>query len=811
MERDRAIRRLLGSAALFFAIAGAAAAAGPAAPARKGVLQFNRDVLPILADRCFACHGPGVKQPGGGLRLDRRDLATAKSAGRAAAIVPGKPEASELVRRVHASGPGLMPPAATQKTLTAVEKRILRDWVGQGAPYQAHWSLLPPVRAALPAVRDRSWPRNPIDHFVLARLEREGLPPSAEADRATLIRRVTLDLTGLPPTPEEVAAFQADRSATAYENVVDRLLDSPRFGERMAWDWLDAARYADTNGYQGDRTRTMWPWRDWVVRAFNRDLPLDQFTVEQLAGDLLPNPTTDQRIATGFNRNHLLNGEGGRIPEESRIEYVVDRVDTTATVWMGLTFGCARCHDHKYDPFSQKEYYQLFAYFNNVPETGSVDRGGNAAPVLPLPTPEQAAQLKALDEQDLALSRRASPLPANSPERAAIAKELEGVRKKRKELADSQIATMVMEERIPPRDTFVLVRGAYDKPADKVSHGVPASLPPLASDAPRNRLALARWLVDPAHPLTTRVLVNRYWQLFFGTGLVKTAEDFGIQGERPSHPELLDWLAVALKEPPRARSAEDTPPSSLGWSLKRLCRLIVTSATYRQSSRLPAAGRAASDPENRLVARGPRFRLSSSVIRDQALAISGLLVEKQGGPPVKPYQPEGVWEDATFGKITYEQDHGEKLYRRSLYTFWRRIVGPTMFFDTAARQTCSVRQTRTNSPLHALVLLNDTTYVEAARAFAQRILREGGAGDDTRLDLAFRLAAARPPSASERGILKQRLNTLRGQYSGDPASARKLLSVGEAPRDPGLDPVEHAAYTGICALILNLDEVITKE
>jgi hypothetical protein len=796
------------------------------------MVQFNRDIRPILSDTCFKCHGPDKAKRKADLRFDTEAGAFADLGGHRA-IVPGDLARSELYRRITAADEEeRMPPIRSGRKLTAQQIDLLRRWIEQGAKWQKHWSLIPPQRPPLPAVKNRQWGRNPIDAFILERLEHEGLTPSAEAARTTLIRRVTLDLTGLPPTPVEVDAFLADPSPNAYEKVVDRLLRSSRYGERMVLEWLDAARYADSNGYQSDRTRTMWPWRDWVIDALNQNMPFDQFTVEQLAGDLLPRATLSQKIATGFNRNHMLNGEGGRIPEESRVDYVVDRVDTTATVWLGLTLGCARCHDHKYDPLTQKEYYQFFAYFNNVPESGSVDRGGSAAPVIPLPTSEQSQQIAALNktiaelEQQVkanadklrltpaewqrrvfaSLAKAPAPMSAllnipehylaSSLERQALQKKLADSRKALDGINNSVTLAMVMEDRPQPRDTFVLQRGAYDKPGAKVSPGVPASLSPLPKDVPNNRLGFVRWLVDPANPLTARVAVNRSWQLFFGTGLVKTVEDFGMQGEAPSHPELLDWLATEF-----VRTC---------WDVKAMHRLIVTSATYRQSSRLTPL-LLERDPDNRLLARGPRYRLSSYVIRDQALALSGLLVAKIGGPPVKPYQPPGIWEDMTFGQIRYQQDKGASLYRRSLYTFWRRTVGPTTMFDTSARQVCTVRQPRTNTPLQSLILLNDVTYVEAARALAERLMTQGGTTPEERITLAFRLAMARPPSDVERRILGQGFQRLLRQYQADRQAALKLISVGEAPRNPKLDVAELAAYTGLASLILNLDEVISKE
>ncbi|HYT88445.1 MAG TPA: PSD1 and planctomycete cytochrome C domain-containing protein, partial [Gemmataceae bacterium] len=705
-------------------------------------VEFNRDIRPIISDNCYTCHGPAKSARKADLRLDTQDGLFADLGGYRA-VVPGKPEQSHLWQRVSSvDAAKRMPPSKSGRQLTPQQLDLLRRWIEQGAKWQNHWSFIPPQRPPLPAVKDVSWPRNPLDHFIRARLEGGKFKPAPEASRETLIRRVTLDLTGLPPTLAEIDAFLADTSPNAYEKVVDRLLASPRYGERMVLEWLDAARYADSNGYQTDGTRPMWPWRDWVIDALNANMPFDQFTLEMLAGDMLPGATLPQKIATGFNRNHMLNGEGGRIAEESRVDYVVDRVETTATVWLGLTAGCGRCHDHKYDPISQKEFYRLYAYFNNVAESGSVDRrSSTAAPVLELPTAEEnariAAKTKAIASLEADLRSLGSKLLAGpwekmlktdrmtaelvailrtpkeersprqakaladhyltvAPERQALQARREKERKALDTLKKSVLITMVMEERPQPRDTFVLLRGAYDKYGEKVGPGVPACLPPLPKEVPNNRLGLAKWLVDRSNPLTARVTVNRLWQMHFGTGLVKTTEDFGSQGESPSHPELLDWLATEFAR---------------GWDVKALQRLIVTSATYRQASRV-TPDLLERDPDNRLLTRGPRQRLNAFVLRDQALALSGLLVERRGGPPVRPYQPPGIWEEMSFGFIKYVQDKGEGLYRRSLYTFWRRSVGPTNLFDTAPRQVCTVRLPRTNTPLHALVLMNDTTYVE---------------------------------------------------------------------------------------------------
>ncbi|HEX5271069.1 MAG TPA: DUF1553 domain-containing protein, partial [Gemmataceae bacterium] len=989
-------------------------------------VEFNRDVRPILADACFPCHGPDKAKRKADLRLDTEE-------GAAKVLTPGDPAKSELFRRVTArDNDERMPPPKSGRALTAAQIDALKRWIVEGARWQKHWSFIPPVRPPLPPVKSPARVRNGIDRFILARLERDGLAPSPEADRTTLLRRVTLDLTGLPPTPAEVDAFLADRSPGAYEKAVDRLLASPRFGETMAARWLDAARYADTNGYQSDGERVMWRWRDWVIDALNADMPFDRFTTEQLAGDLLPNATLDQKIATGFNRNHRGNGEGGIIPEEYAAEYVVDRVETTATVWLGLTLGCARCHEHKFDPVSQKEFYQVFALFNNVPENGRALKYGNSPPFLPTPTRRQQEQLTALDRELAGAAKRfaglateladaqakweksASPAERWAPERgqtahfplngaegrfdgrrsfdagdvgdfgfydkftlaarvraddrrggmilsrtadtaraegyavglrdgrvfvhltkrwlddalrvetqralptgewhhvtvtydgsrvaAGVKVYIDGRPEKTKVLLDElnqsfatkeplrigagggaddrfrgdiadvrvyadgltpdeaawlsvpetagQIAaispkkrspaqagklracfldrhapasirrayravldlrsrraalvegfptTMVMEEMPVPRDTFVLVRGQYDKHGEKVSPGLPASLSAGMNPAARvkNRLDLARWLVDRSNPLTARVTVNRYWQTYFGTGLVKTAGDFGAQGEWPSHPELLDWLATELMDS--------------GWDVKAMQRLIVTSATYRQDSSFREAMNRA-DPENRLLARGPRFRLPAEAVRDQALAASGLLVERVGGPSVKPYQPPGLWKELT-GTEEYVPDHGEKLYRRGLYTFWKRTVAPPALvtFDAAGRETCVVRQTRTNTPLQALNLMNDITFVEAARVLARRAMREGGTTPQGRVTMAFRLATARPPRPAELSVLLDGYRQQLADYRRDEAAARKLTRIGEAPRDEKLDVCELAAYTTVASVILNLDEVLTKE
>ncbi|MBL68288.1 MAG: hypothetical protein CMO74_07545 [Verrucomicrobiales bacterium] len=1020
------------------------------------VIDFNRDIRPILADTCYTCHGPDNNQRKAKLRLDQREGLFREAKG-VRPVVAGDLIESELFARITSTDPDeQMPPRDSQRKLSAHQIALIKKWIEQGAKWQGHWAFITPKRPALPKVKDKKWPRNGIDHFILARLEREGLGPSAAADRATLLRRVSLDLTGLPPTPGEVSGFLLDKAPDAYEKAVDRLLASPRYGERMAFRWLDAARYSDTSGYQTDGPRTMWRWRDWVIEAFNDNMHYDRFTIEQLAGDLLPNATLEQRIATGFNRNHRGNAEGGSIPEEFQVEYVVDRVDTTATVWMGLTLGCARCHEHKYDPFTQKEFYELYAFFNNIPENGRALKYANSPPFLKTPTRAQMAELAlltkrvdsaedaalrmmpeveakqrewekamALDEgiapgwaptrglvahlkldeakdmtfidgkpvfdegrvgnaavfdgrrfidanatvgeqtdfgyfdkftlslwvrpesdgalltrtkdeaketgwgiwlvdgkvqvnfvkrwlddslrletikklkprqwhhiavtfnghpipegvrvfvngraqklrvnldmlnQDFAanadplrigagggpvprfkgaidevriynrplypheaialaapdsLSKLASMEKQTAPQREALRLAfLEKIAPKKirdffatvRELREERAAmiekfptTMVMHEMAQPRSTRVLIRGAYDNPGEQVTAGTPVALPAMAKNAPRNRLGFARWLTDPKHPLTARVTVNQFWQMYFGRGIVKTVEDFGSQGAWPSHPQLLDWLATEFVR--------------TGWDVKAMQKLIVTSATYRQSSaRRKAEGGRVNDPENILLSRGPRMRLSADMIRDQALFVSGLLQEKVGGPSVKPYQPKGLWKEIA-SDTKYEQAKGADLYRRSLYTFWKRTVTPPLMatFDASPRETCVVRETRTSTPLQALALMNDVIFVEAARVFAQRMIREGGETPEGRIRFAFYRATSRNPKAAELKILSAGLSRHLGFYHRDTKAAKALVAVGESPVPKGMDAAELAAYTVVASLILNLDEVITKQ
>jgi Protein of unknown function (DUF1553)/Protein of unknown function (DUF1549)/Planctomycete cytochrome C len=744
-------------------------------------VHFGRDVLPILSNTCFACHGPDAAQRDSELRLD---VATSVFAdlGGYHAVVPGDPEQSELFRRiVHEDADTRMPPEETVPQLTKHDIDVIRKWIEQGAEWETHWAFVSPKKPALPVSENAVPPPNGIDRFATARLATEGLQLSAEAAKTTLIRRVTLDLTGLPPTLPEIDAFLADAGDDAWEKVVDRLLQSPRYGEHMAVAWLDAARYADTDGYQNDRIRYQWVWRDWVIKAFNDNMPFDQFTIEQLAGDLLPNPTFRQQVATGFNRNHRINSEGGSIPEEWLVEYVVDRVDTLGTVWLGLTVQCARCHDHKYDPISQKEYYQLFATLHQNDEWGLGPNNGNSPPFVTVPKswPDLTAK------QNI----------AQPPETPTIKVTQTSVPRPQPGGPDT---VMVMHERDDPRTTYLLKRGVYNQPdtSEKLRPDVPVSLGRWPADTARNRLGLAKWLVDPSHPLTARVTVNRIWQSLFGTGIVRTSEDFGIQGEAPSHPELLDWLAVTFVEN--------------GWDVKDLYRLIVTSHTYRQSSGTTPE-LLERDPDNRLLSRGPRVRLSAQVTRDLALFVSGLLVEKVGGPSVHPYMPPGIWSSMSNNK--YKQDHGESLYRRSMYTYWRRTIPPPtmMAFNAVDRDLCQVRKPRIITPQQALALMNNITFVEAARCMAERVLQEGGESDDSRLSFGFRLSTGEFPGDEDLVLLSDALDTFRRDFRSQPKRAASLLTVGEAPRNDKLDVIEVASYAMVANLLLNLDQTVTKE
>jgi hypothetical protein len=752
--------------------------AAATARAEAAAVSFTKDIQPILAAKCWNCHGPDEQARKGDLRLDAREYAEQ--------VLAADGDAAPLLLERITSGDAdvRMPPAASKKQLTQREIGLLKTWLKQGATYEEHWAFQSPVRPELPTVERTAAVRNPIDSFVVARLESAKLAPSPPAERETLIRRATLDLTGIPPTIAEVDAFLADGSDDAYEQLVDRLLDSPRYGEHMAAAWLDAARYADTDGYQNDRYRYMHVWRDWVVLALNKNKPYDEFLVEQLAGDMLPNATLKQQIATGFCRNHRINSEDGSIPAEWHVENIVDRVDTLGTAILGLTIGCARCHDHKYDPLAAREYYQMFAYFNNVPEWGIGPNNGNSPPFVQVP--ESWPNLS--PEEDVA--------QVPEPLKLVRARKEAGNGLKRPQAGDDK-TVMVMQEMATPRTTYLLLRGQFDMP-DKsavLAPDVPRALKQFSSETPRDRLELARWLVHPQHPLTSRVAVNRMWQQFFGTGLVRTAENFGLQGELPSHPELLDWLAVQFVES--------------GWNVKALQKLILMSATYRQSSRT-SAKLDELDPENRLLACGPRLRLHPFALRDAMLASSGLLVEEFGGPPAKPYMPPGLWSSISNNK--YKQDKGSQLYRRSIYTFWRRTIPPPdmVNFNAAEREVCVVRKQQTNTPLQALTLMNNVTFAEASRFLAERMMHYS---DDDRLaiEFGFRQLVTRRPASAEIALLEQASQSFLARYRLDTKAAVELLSVGERPRDKTLDPARHAALAMTASLMMNLDEAITKE
>jgi len=1022
------------------------AGAAFAASSTEEAVRFNRDIRPLFSDTCFPCHGFDANKRKAELRLDTPDGAVALHKGKPA-VKGGDLKGSELWRRINSVDPKvMMPPPDSGKKLNPQQVALIGKWIEQGAKYQKHWAFEPPIRQAAPPVKKTDWSRNELDHFILAKLESKQLQPSPEAPKQTLIRRVTLDLTGLPPAPAEVEAFMADTKPDAYERLVDRLLGSQHYGEHMARYWLDIARYGDTHGLHLDNERSLWPYRDWVVEAFNHNLPFDQFTIWQLAGDLLPNATREQKIASGYNRCNVSTSEGGAIDEEFQVRYAVDRVEATSGAWLGLTMGCAVCHDHKFDPILQKEFYQVFSIFNNISEKAMDGNALLPPPTLKLPTPEQEKRMADYDSQITDLEKKRNetvaslkyidpasmtngtksepkeivwiedsfpvkaepvvnegnepnkwatgtegqvfsgerslvrsgkglhqvsfpnceapltfgtsgklfayvyldpkdppkaimlqyhtddwrfranwgdadligygkkgttekvqigPLPetgkwvrlevdttafalrpgtkitgmaftqfdgkawwdkaglvtldaaSEDPARSLLAWEklerslgdkssapkeiqsllkkeagtlseaekdkllhhylanaysdplsgLEGVRaelrttRKKRDAVDKEVvSTMVSQELEKPRPAWVLVRGQYDKHGEEVRPGVPSVLPPLPASDATNRLTFARWLVDPRHPLTARVTVNRFWQQIFGVGIVKTSEDFGTKGEWPSHPELLDWLATEFIR--------------TGWDVKHLVRSFVTSATYQQDSRITPAI-AAIDPENRLLAHGPRYRLDAEELRDNALALSGLLNLKMGGRGVRSYQPPGIWEAVGYtasNTAKYSQDHGDALYRRSLYLFWKRTAPPPSMvtFDAPSREQCRARRERTNTPLQALVTMNDPQYFEAARQLGYRMLHEGGAADDDRLQYGFRLATARPPTSKESAILRETLTAELSHYKADTEAAKKAISIGESTAPTDVSPTELAAYTMVANLLLNLDEVVTR-
>jgi len=741
-------------------------------------ISFNDQILPILSDKCYHCHGPDEKNREADLRLD-----TLEGAIEGKAIVPGRPDKSEIVTRIHTDDEDdIMPPEDSSLKLTKKEKDLIVQWIKEGAKYEKHW-LFTPVKSVKPPVAQNSWAKNGVDNFISRKLNAKEMSPSPETDKNTLMRRLSLDLTGLPPTPEDVEKFLADKSPNAYEKVVDRLLKSDQYAEHMTAWWLDGARYADTDGYQNDRYRYHHVWRDWVIQSFQENQPFDQFIIEQIAGDMLPNATLRQQIATGFGRNHRINSEAGSIPEEWQVEYVADRVDTFGTLFLGLTMGCARCHDHKYDPISQKEYYQLFAYFNNVPEFGTGPNNGNSPPYIKIP----------------------KSWPNLKPEenKLIVPDEIKWQKKKQfnavvRPVPGDKTTLMVMQEMKEPRKTYLLERGLYSEPdkSEVLKPKVPAVLDIVPGKKPGNRLELAKWLVHPKNPALARVMVNRIWQRYFGTGFVATSENLGTQGERPSHPELLDWLATKFIES--------------GWNMHSLHKLIVTSATYKQSSKMTPES-VQKDPKNRLLARGARYRLHAFTIRDQALAASGLMVNKMYGPSTKPYMPPNIWK--AFSNNKYVQDKGDNLYRRSFYTYWRRTIPPPtmMNFNAAEREVCEVRKDRTNTPLQALTLMNNKTFVEAARFLAERMIKEGGSTLKSQIIRGYKLTLSREPSETEMAVMLKAHKQFKDEFSKAPKEADKLLKIGEKPRDNNLDTISHGAMTMIASSLLNLDEMINRE
>jgi Protein of unknown function (DUF1553)/Protein of unknown function (DUF1549)/Planctomycete cytochrome C len=773
-----------------------------AAPAEK--VDFNRDVRPILSENCFQCHGPDKGQRKADLRLDQKTgLFATKDNG--PVVVPAKPAESQLFVRITSKDNDLhMPPADSGRKLSARQIEVIRRWIEQGAEWKGHWAYIPPTRPAVPdvghvlSVFGGAAPtiRNPIDRFIVAALHEQGLSQSPEADRVTLIRRLSFDLRGLPPTAEEVDRFVSDRSPQAYEDLVERFLASPHYGERMALYWLDLVRFADTNGIHSDNHREHAPFRDYVIDAFNENKPFDVFTTEQLAGDLLPNPGREQRIASGYNRLNLTTEEGGAQPKEYIAKYAADRVRNASSVWLGATLGCAECHDHKFDPYTSRDFYSFEAFFADVQETAV----GQQKPVS-MPTDEQAAELRRLDERIAALRRESgnggkSAPPAAVPKEAAQ-QEIAALAK-RKQQIQQEAPLILVAMAGAPRTVRILPRGNWlDETGEIVQPNTPGFLKPLGVKGRRaTRLDLAHWLVDADNPLTARVFVNRLWKLLFGSGLATSLEDFGAQGAWPTHPALLDWLAVEFH-----RS---------GWDVKHLVRLLVTSATYRQAS-VATAELQQHDPYNRWFARQGRFVLDAEFIRDNALAVSGLLVPKFGGRSVKPYQPAGYWAYLNFPRREWHADVGEDQYRRGLYTYWcRTFPHPSMIaFNATSREACTVERAHSNTPLQALALLNDPSYVEAARTLAERTIA-AESSPEGRIGYVYRQALSRAPEPAEAQVLARLYDKHLAQYRADGKAAAELLSVGQRPVPPRIDQAELAAWTSVARVILNLHETITR-
>jgi hypothetical protein len=732
-------------------------------------VSFNFHIRPILSDRCFKCHGPDAKQRKAGLRLDTEEglYKALREDSTRHVIVPGEPGDSELYNRVHSGDTAfLMPPPSSNLKLTTFEVDLIRKWIKQGAEYQKHWAFEPPTMPAVPG-RGEGWALNEIDNFVFARIDAEGLEPNEEADKERLLKRVYLDLIGLPPSIKEQEDFLAGEGDAAYEVVVDRLLSNKHYGEKMAIHWLDVARYADTHGYQDDGLRTMWPWRDWVIHAFNENYSYDKFLTWQLAGDLLPEPNKETLLATGFNRNHKITQEGGVIDEEYRIEYVTDRTNTFGKAFLALTFECAKCHDHKYDPISQKDYYGTFAFFNQVAEMGY--------------------------QGDIF-----SGTPADKPRMKISEADVKGILSFVNKRDSARLNVMIMRDSTWYRPTHVLKRGAYDAPGDEVQAGTPNAVFPFDTTVfEKNRLGLTKWMLDKRNPLTARVFVNRMWEQFFGRGLVKTSGDFGMQGELPSHPELLDWMAVDFMEH--------------GWDIKRLVKQIVMSATYRQSA-VTTKQKLERDPENIYLSRAPRLRLNAELTRDLVLCSSGLLTDEIGGPSVKPYQPKGLWEVATSGRglTRYIQDEGKDLYRRGMYTFIKRTVPPPslLMFDASNRDQCEVKRLRTNTPLQALVMMNDPQVNEAARVLAERLMTESSSSEE-KIRTAFRQIVCRSPREAELDLLISYFETEVQKFGGNPAAAEELVDVGEF-KHADVDRKSLAALMEVIMTLYNMEETIAR-
>ena len=736
-------------------------------------VSYNFHIRPILSDKCFSCHGPDANKREAHLRLDQPETAFApltETKG-AFAIVKGKPEQSELFKRISSTDPHYQMPTPESHigALTPDQIALFKKWIEQGAQYESHWAFTPPVKAEVPKISDDKWSKNDIDRFVLSKLNTIGLKPNEEADKERLLKRVSLDITGLPPSLALMDEFLADNSPDAYEKITDKLLADKAYGEKMAIHWLDVARYSDSYGYQDDNIRSQWPWRDWLIHAFNSNMHYDQFLTWQLAGDLLPDATKEQVLATAFLRNHKYTEEGGVVPEEYRIEYILDKVKTFGKGIMGVTIECAQCHDHKFDPFTQNDYYRLFAFFNTSKEEGF--------------------------EGDVSTSK-----PAKSPWLTIKDTDIKTVMSYINKKDTGSLTVSVMGELDTPRKTYILDRGVYDKPTTEVkASAIPAIMPYDTVNIPRNRMGLAMWTINRKNPLTARVFVNQMWQNFFGRGFVKTSGDFGMQGELPSNPQLLDWLAVDFMEHE--------------WDIKRLIKMIVTSATYRQSTKIDP-GKQSIDPDNVYLARGPRTRIPAEMVRDVVLASSGLLVNETGGPSVKPYQPKGLWESSTSGRgvlATYKQDHGDSLYRRGIYTFIKLTVPPPsmIIFDASNRDQCEVKRLQTNTPLQALVMMNDPLVWEASRVLAQNLLAKDPSAEKD-IEKAFRLIICRKPSKQELSILKSYFDDQLAKFKSKSLDATKALDVGEYAVNEALDRNTHAALMKTISTIYNLEEAITR-